>query len=405
MRWLLPFITPLLVLSGLAFGILYSTWRPLRTRRGVIGYWAALAVIVAAWALANHAAAATGSVGAFGTSARGLAAVWMVSTLLIVLFGIPVVLVRWLVFAARWAVARMRKTQRSEAVDHTRRGVLMGMALPAAAVATGSFGIFEGMSGFVVRRETVRIPGLPAALDGFRIGQITDVHLGNFVNVRDLARAVEALDSEGVHLQVMTGDLIDDLRLLEPSLDVLEACKARHHMLAILGNHERWRGLQPILDGYQRRAARGAVKLLVDDSTVLEHNGARVRVVGVDYPMRSGGRHALPKAERNTLMETSAARAFQGAATDEFVLCLSHHPDFFPIAARRGSGLTLAGHTHGSQVAIAGNPLIRAFDYVLGRYRLGDAHLYVSGGLGHWLPFRLGLPPEIVVLTLAREPS
>jgi len=86
---------------------------------------------------------------------------------------------------------------------------------------------------------------------------------------------------------------------------------------------------------------------------------------------------------------------------DELVLCLTHHPSFFPYAAQKGAHLTLAGHTHGGQVALLGMPLFWfAFEFMLGRYKSKDSHLYVSGGTGHWLPFRLGVPPEVTILTL-----
>jgi predicted MPP superfamily phosphohydrolase len=181
-------------------------------------------------------------------------------------------------------------------------------------------------------------------------------------------------------------------------MDALAACKAPYGMTAILGNHEYWRGLEPILAGYEALAKRAPIRLLVDESHVVEHNGERLRVVGVDYPMAR--RNPLLRSQQ---MRSSAEAAFQGTAPGEVVLCLSHHPSFFPFAAERGAHLTLAGHTHGGQVAFFGFPLFWfVFDYMLGRYTLKDRHLYVSGGTGHWLPFRIGIPPEVTILTLRK---
>ena len=151
---------------------------------------------------------------------------------------------------------------------------------------------------------------------------------------------------------------------------------------------------------YEASARRGGpVRLLVDEAHVIEHAGQRIRVVGVDYPMVEGVR--VPGRGRQERMRRSAEVAFAGASADEVVLCLSHHPDFFPLAAERGARLTLSGHTHGGQVAFFGMPLFGfAFQHMLGRYRRGDRHLYVSGGTGHWLPFRVGVPAEVTVLTL-----
>jgi hypothetical protein len=287
-------------------------------------------------------------------------------------------------------------------VDMERRNLLMGVgrALPVLAAGTSSAGIVAGSSGFEVREVEVRLRGLPRALDGFRIGQITDVHVGAFIDVEYVRASVEAMNEAQVDLQVMTGDLIDDLEQLDGTMAALEACRAPHGMLAILGNHEHWRGLPRILEAYAASARRGSpVRLLVDEAHVLEHAGQRVRVVGVDYPM--SGRSMKVKGER---MRRSAELAFQGTSPEEVVLCLSHHPDFFPLAVERGARLTLAGHTHGGQVAFLGMPLFRfAFDYMLGRYRRGESQLYVSGGTGHWLPFRLGVPAEVSILTLRAE--
>ena len=83
-------------------------------------------------------------------------------------------------------------------------------------------------------------------------------------------------------------------------------------------------------------------------------------------------------------------------------MALSHHPDFFAFAAARGAVLTLASHTHGGQVALFGRPLIAAYYYMHGPYTLGTSHLDVSAGVGHWLPLRVSVPREVVIVTLSR---
>ncbi|MBZ4419289.1 metallophosphoesterase [Myxococcus sp. RHSTA-1-4] len=332
---------------------------------------------------------------------------WSVAAVMVLLFGTPISLLH------RWVErgARARPQAPSEPVPPapepapaagsslSRRSLLTnaGRAVPVLAAGTSSAGLASGVSGFTVRPVEVRLPGLPKALDGFRIGQITDVHVGTFIDTRYLHDAVRAMNDAQVDLQVMTGDLIDDLDQLDGTMEALSACTARHGMLAVLGNHEHWRGLRAVRRAYADVEARGGpVRLLVDASHAFEHAGQRVRVVGVDYPM-SGRSHRV-KAER---MAQSAQEAFRDASPDEVLLCLSHHPDFFPHAAERGARLTLAGHTHGGQVAFLGMPAFWfAFKYMLGRYRQGDHQLYVSGGTGHWLPFRLGVPTEVTVLTL-----
>ncbi|WP_224370536.1 metallophosphoesterase [Hyalangium versicolor] len=321
---------------------------------------------------------------------------WIVTALISVVFGSPFAIHRW--WKSRRAAASTSGGTPG-VVDLERRSLLVnvGRAVPLVAVGTASAGVVSGISRFVVREMEVRLRHLPAALEGFRIGQITDIHVGPFISPTYLRAAVEAMNEAGVHLQVMTGDLIDDLEQLDETMAALAACKAPHGMVAILGNHEHWRGLEPILDGYESLKKREApVRLLVDESHVIEHGGERLRVVGVDYPM--GTRNPFVKAQR---MRRSAEVAFQGASPDEVVLCLSHHPSFFPYAAESGAHLTLSGHTHGGQVALLGIPLFGfVFEFMLGRYQQKDSHLYVSGGTGHWLPFRIGIPAEVTILTL-----
>ncbi|RKH71544.1 metallophosphoesterase [Corallococcus aberystwythensis] len=319
------------------------------------------------------------------------AVVWSIAALMVMLMGPP-----FLILKLR---AERRQKAAPPGVDLERRSLLVkaGQAMPVLAMGASAVGVVGGSLGFTVREVEVKLKGLPAALDGFRIGQITDVHVGPFISAEYLRGAVEVMNTAGVDLQVMTGDLIDDVNQIDETMAALASTTARHGMLAVLGNHEHWRGLDEVLGGYAQLAERGApVRLLVDEAHVLEHGGQRVRVVGVDFPMSGGSRTG-----RDRRWQRSAETAFVDGHPDDVVLCLSHHPDFFPYAAERGARLTLAGHTHGGQVAFLGVPLFGfAFKHMLGRYRFRDHHLYVSGGTGHWLPFRLGVPPEVTLLTL-----
>ncbi|NNC21495.1 metallophosphoesterase [Corallococcus sp. AB004] len=319
------------------------------------------------------------------------AVVWSIAALLVMLMGPP------------FLILKLRAERRQQAappgVNLERRNLLVkaGQAMPVLAIGASGVGVVSGSLGFTVREVEVKLRGLPAALDGFRIGQITDVHVGPFISPEYLRGAVEVMNTAGVDLQVMTGDLIDDVNQVDETMAALASTTARHGMLAVLGNHEHWRGLDEVLDGYEQLAQRGApVRLLVDEAHVLEHGGQRVRVVGVDFPMSGASRTGKERR-----WQRSAETAFKDGNPDDVVLCLSHHPDFFPYAAERGARLTLAGHTHGGQVAFLGIPLFGfAFKHMLGRYRFKDSHLYVSGGTGHWLPFRIGVPPEVTLLTL-----
>jgi predicted MPP superfamily phosphohydrolase len=384
----------IVLVNLLGFLVLRKLWpEAVRGWRLKVGIGLALLSLVA-WILpVALGLGAHGSVPVVGAPLKLFSAGWTIAAFIVMVLGLPFVLVRW------WRGRRKSALDAANAgVDLERRSLLVnaGRAVPFVAMGTSSFGMVNGSVGFTVRQVEVRLRNLPAALDGFRIGQITDIHVGTFIGTDYVRAAVQAMNEAGVHLQVMTGDLIDDLEQIDETMAALEGCRAQHGMLAVMGNHEYWRGAEPVFKAYEASAQRGSpVRLLVDKAHVIEHAGHRLRVVGVDYPM---GRGLGSKTKR---FQRSADTAFQGVAADEVVLCLSHHPSFFPFAVEKGAHLTLSGHTHGGQVALLGMPLFWfAFEFMLGRYKQKDSHLYVSGGTGHWLPFRLGVPPEVTILTL-----
>ncbi len=392
-------LLPSLVLSVLAWATLRGLWPGLRTVRGSGLFALAVVLVHGGFLAAKHPGA-----GVFTPLSQAALTAWMVASLVTIAIGVPL---RVLGFFRTRVLKRPPLLGPVPAamagdgqVDGSRRRFL-GMALPVTAASVGTVGTAAAFNGFEVRHEAFRIPNLPPALDGLRIGHLTDVHVGDFIDTDYLRRAVEALDAEGVDLQVMTGDLIDDMAELEPTMDALESTRAPLGMVAVIGNHEIWRGERQVLQAYARRAPNGRLRFLQDQNLLLEHNGAPLRIVGVDYPMLRGGRHRPPKEVRDGLMKTSAEKGWKDVGEGETVLCLTHHPDFFPHAAARGAALTLAGHTHGGQVGFLRMPLFFfAYEHMIGRYRRGPSQLYVGSGTGHWLPFRVGMAAEVTVITL-----
>lgn len=383
------------ILTILMFVVLSALSPSLLNIHRIIWFWGVAFIANSAWWFVGS----TNSI--LAAIAHPLAGIWAIVALITVLAGLPLLLVKGLFLLSRWIYSVMNaRLLASKNIAPGRRRFLAGGALMAASVGISTAGTLNAMRSFEVHHEELKLSGLPKELDGFRIGHITDIHVGNFIDHQELAEAVEALNKAGVDLQVMTGDLVDDVKKIEPTFDALERCTAKHGMIAIMGNHEKWLCLDEVLAQYNRLAPRGVVRLLVDNSLVLVHGNTPLRVVGVDYPMEKGGSHSLPIAQRDVYMKASAEKAFAGAHKDEMVLCLSHHPDFFPFAAKSGAQLTLAGHTHGGQVAFFGAPLFSNFAHMLGWYHKDDSHLYVSGGFGHWLPFRIGVPKSVTIITL-----
>ena len=381
-------------LTVIAYLILrgFSSW--IRSRRGLLTCAALALAVYVPWLLLHvlHA-----PLRPFVTLTAGT---WVFAVIFCVAVGLPLLipLLGWRL----WRRLKRGAGQPQNPQDEGRRQLLAGLALPAIAFSLGGAGALGGSGEFVVVRLELRIRNWPKALDGFCIGQITDTHVGDFIPADAVARAVDVLNDSGAHLQVMTGDLVDNLAYLESTFEALERCRAPYGLLAVLGNHEKMHNrLGSMLSAYAARRSRGQIRLLIDEHEVIRHNGAALCVVGVDYPMRVNGNHSLRRPERLARMRKSADVAFESLAdVDLPKVCLSHHPEFFPFAASRNVSLTLSGHTHGGQVAILGKPLFAPYDFMLGHYQLGRSHLYVSGGTGHWLPVRYGVPTEVTVITL-----
>jgi len=286
-------------------------------------------------------------------------------------------------------------------------GALAGLPFGAAGIAgrwalAGAAAFYAAVmaAGYVgSRRMTVTplvatIPDLPPALDGLRVVQLSDLHVGPHTPRRQLARAARAVAAARPDLIAVTGDQVDD-----NAPDVAHyaaafgALQAPLGVYVIPGNHDAYAGWR---DVHRRFAAAvPGQTMLVNEARVVHHNGAALAVVGVGDPAAAGeGAGPDPDA--------ALRRVPRGA----FVLALAHNPVLWPALAERGVPLTLSGHTHWGQFAIPrlGWSLATPFlEHAMGAHRAGRSLLYIHPGTNYWgIPFRLGTPPEIAVITLRR---
>jgi predicted MPP superfamily phosphohydrolase len=277
-------------------------------------------------------------------------------------------------------------------------------SLPAMAAMTGA-------SGFVTARQSpttpiirLRYPALHPHLDGLRILQLSDLHLGAGFDLGDLERGLAIARDLRPDLIVLTGDLADDTAQIEPALRMVHAFGARYGALASLGNHEYLHGIEIARPAYER----SPIPLLVGTSRVLRIGDARLHVGGADDPVHMGGDIAW-------MLEPSIAKAM-GAKPPaaDFRLLLCHRPEGFVPATKLGFDLTMSGHTHGGQIGFLGRSLfdkLRPGHFWWGAYarerprgttRPGPSRLYTTSGFGHWFPFRLGCPTEMPLVVLER---
>lgn len=272
-----------------------------------------------------------------------------------------------------------------------RRELLATAARASLAVpfAASGYGVFIGRKAFEVKEVDLRVKDLPADLEGLRIVQLTDLHFGPHLSMRELERVVAMGNELQPHIGVVTGDLIttEDDPLL-PCIDALSRFRADAGVYGCLGNHESYAECEGLTTRY---AARQGIRMLRQEVESLRFGDARLHLSGVDYQ-----RKANPYL----------AGANELVRPDGVNLLLSHSPDVFPKAVELGYDLVVSGHTHGGQVTLeiveqtmnAGHFFT---PYVVGEYRIGDAGLYVSRGVGTVnLPMRIGALPEVTLLRL-----
>lgn len=327
-----------------------------------------------------------------------LAGVFVVAALLVTFVLLAMSLPVWagLPWIARVYERRAARTRaRLDEPDPARRAFLAKAAgvVPVATAATGPVGTAASMMAPVVRRVDIPVRGLPPALEGLSLLQLTDVHLGTFIDVDQVERAIEAARAAKPDVVVLTGDIADDYDKLPAALDVVASLEPRLGAFAVYGNHEIYRGREACRAIY----AASAVTLLCEEGVVLEKGGARLFLAGCDDPATLG-------AEHRAFLGETVRRSFAKCPRDVDVrVLLSHRPEGFEEAARQGVTLTLSGHTHGAQAALFGRSWLGwalPRNYLLGHYRDGESHLYTSAGLGHWFPFRLNCPCEVALVTL-----
>jgi uncharacterized protein len=277
----------------------------------------------------------------------------------------------------------------------TRRDLLRGVAasIPLSTLGGGVCGLDGASAPQRIPLVPMRFPGLHPDLEGLRILQLSDLHLGAAMRAPDLEALLVRAAAHRPDLIVLTGDVADDLGELEEALRIVHRHRPRLGVFAALGNHEYLHDIRATRPIYER----SAVPLLVDRGVTLRVGGAQLYLAGADDP--------IDKGDAALFLDQAVARCASGAPEDAFRLLLCHRPEGFLPAAKRGFHLTLSGHTHGGQVGLMGVSAFQALmpdRYLWGAYQRGGSRLYTTSGFGHWFPFRLGCPTEAPLIVLAR---
>jgi predicted MPP superfamily phosphohydrolase len=275
--------------------------------------------------------------------------------------------------------AALQLTAAHEAV--MRNGTPAALAASLLALVVGALTALRGPR---VKEIAVQVRGLHRDLEGFRIAQVSDLHVGRNIRRGYVERVVERVQALAPDLVALTGDIVDGpVDRLTPDVAPLAALAAEGRAFFVLGNHDCYSGAHAWIAQFRRMG----MKVLLNEHAEFRKGTATLIVGGVVDPAYRDARPAI---------------SLDDAADTQFRLLLAHNPKLAPLGARAGFDLQLSGHTHAGQffpwtLAVR---LVHA-PHVAGLSREGPMQVYVSAGTGTWgPPVRLGTSPEITLIKL-----
>jgi len=296
-------------------------------------------------------------------------------------------------FLCRWLMPR-------------RYGRRVGVVAAIVIMGLVAFGMTAGFQQLEVRQIEFASSDLPEAFDGYRIVQFSDAHVATFEDSREwmLQRVIDSIQAQHADMIVFTGDLQN----LHPSelkdkVPVLRQLHAPDGVYSVLGNHDYATYLtcdDATKEKYNKQTQhwfrQTGWTLLMNENRIIRRDSDSIVIAGMEnwgIPKRMPRRGDAPKA-------------MKGISPKAFTVMLQHDPSAWrkKILPECHAQLTLSGHTHGGQFAIFGwSPVALTYDEWFSMTYEGSRAIYVSAGLGGLIPFRLGQPGEIVVITLKKK--
>jgi predicted MPP superfamily phosphohydrolase len=266
--------------------------------------------------------------------------------------------------------------------DPSRRVLLartLAVGVGGVVAALSAFGIRSALRGIQIRELDVKLRGLPPELAGFRLVQISDVHVGPLLRKDWVAGIVERIRGLSPDLVAITGDLVDGrVHELREQVAPLAKIDARRGVFFVTGNHEYYSGVE---EWYAHLPSLGVRPLRNERVEV----APGLELAGIEDPTG----------------QPDLGAALRGRDPSRALVLLAHQPRQFQEAAKHGVPLTLSGHTHGGQIWPFSWLVALAQPYLAGLHRRGDSQLYVSRGTGFWgPPMRVFAPAEITLLRL-----
>jgi uncharacterized protein len=317
--------------------------------------------------------------------------------------------------AAAWVYRKTRKAAAGHAAalvpgviavdppSPARRRFVEQTAIAVSAVpfVAAAYGLLYGRLDVEVTRPRIRLARLPNAFEGFRIVQLSDFHISPFMTASEIRRCVTIANDLKADLVALTGDyLADDPAAQGEVVQALAGLRAPFGVFGCLGNHEIYTETE---DSITRLFAAVGIRILRQERVPIQSNGEMLNLIGVDYQQRRFSRD-----HDGHLVDRYLEGSEKLVMPDMVNILLNHNPNSFDRAAELGIDLTLAGHSHGGQLALSfinrGLALVYPeTPYVSGWYEKPGSQLYVNRGIGTTgPPIRLGARPEITMLELVR---
>jgi uncharacterized protein len=271
----------------------------------------------------------------------------------------------------------------------TRRKILAGIL--SSIPLSYSYGRWHERHHPQVIALDMPVPDLPPELDGLRVVQLSDLHLGEMNGTELMQRVVQKVQTLSPDLMLLTGDFVtESADYAAPLAEILKQVQPTLGSYASLGNHDVWTSARKVSTAFRQ----AGIPMLVNQALDLQHRGKKLLIGGLDSAWAG-----KPKF----------ADVVKQWSTGTPLLLMAHEPDYADELARHHVPLVqLAGHTHGGQVRVPWMGAIRTVSwgkkYIAGRYAIGPVNLYVNRGVGcvgH--PVRFASPPEITLLTLRSE--
>ena len=330
----------------------------------------------------------------FADASLGVTQWWIITPIVAFLLVIPVALIQ----AGVRALTRKRRVDTAPNMSGTDRPISperrhfleqAAGAVVGIPFAIGAYGFLYGRLNLEIARQRVVLPGLPKEFAGFRIAQISDIHISAFMPEEQIRKYAGIANDLRADLIAITGDFVTwDPSAQAAVVNAVAGLRAPFGVFACLGNHEAWSQTKDSITALLEQAG---IRVLRDSRAPIAHSGETFNLIGIE-PDHGWTTHRVP------LGLTAPGRVN---------ILLSHYPTVFDHAAELGIHLTLAGHTHGGQVKldfISPNlaPKLLHTPYLAGWFHRPGGQLYVNRGIGTiGVPMRAGASPEITAFELA----